>query len=90
MLLLSDHGPEELLDWRAPDEPGLGDRFANLFWARTPGHPDLFPDDVTLVNVLPILFNAYLGTDLPLHPNDLWYGPAQNLDRFVPYVPAAP
>ena len=90
VLVLSDHGPEERLDWRVPTEPGLGHRFANLFWARTPGHPDLFPEDVTLVNVMPILFNAYLGTSLPQQPNDLFYGPTQSLDRFVPYVPARP
>jgi Sulfatase len=87
VILFSDHGPEELLDWREPDEPGEGDRFANMFLARTPGHPDLFPDDVTLVNVLPMLFNAYLGTDLPLHPNDLFYGPTDGIDNFVPYSP---
>ena len=86
VLVLSDHGPEERLDWRAPGEPGLRDRFANLFWARTPTHSGLFPADITLVNVMPILFNAYLGTDLPLHDDDLYYGPAQNLDRFVPYA----
>ena len=85
MIVLSDHGPEELLDWNAPAEPGLGDRFANLFWARTPGQPGLFPDDVTLVNVLPILFNAYLGTQLPLRPNALWFGPTIGVDRFSVY-----
>ncbi len=90
VILLSDHGTEELLDWTNPAEPGLGDRFANLFWARTPGQPALFPDDVTLVNVLPILFNAYLGTQLPLHPNDLWFGPTVGVDAFSRYVPPAP
>jgi sulfatase-like protein len=89
VIVLSDHGPEEKLDWTAPDEPGLSDRFANLFWARTPGKPGLFPDDITLVNVLPILFNSYLGSDLPLHPNDLWFGPAPGNDRFVRYTPPA-
>ncbi len=86
VILLSDHGPAELLDWVAPAEPGLGDRFANLFYARTPGHPDLFPDDVTLVNVLPILFNAYFGTQLPLHANDLWLGPTIGVDLFSRYL----
>ncbi len=37
------------------------------------------------MNVLPILFNAYFGTALPMHSNDLFYGPAQNQDRFMPY-----
>ncbi len=89
-IVFSDHGPEELLDWWDPDEPGLSDRFANMFFARTPGHPGLFPDDITLVNVLPSVFNAYLGTDLPLHANDLFFGPTENLDHFVPYAPQSP
>ena len=87
IILRSDHGPDELINWSNPAEPGLGNRFANLFWARTPGHSGVFPDDVTLVNVLPILFNTYLGTQLPPHPNDLFLGPAGTDGRFVPYVP---
>ena len=87
IVLFSDHGPEERLDWLAPADPGAGDRMANLFWARTPGRQGLFPQDITLVNILPILFNGYLGTSLPLHPNDLFLGPTPNNDRFVPYTP---
>jgi hypothetical protein len=87
VVVMSDHGPDERLDWDVPDEPGLSERFANLFWARTPGHPGLFPDDITLVNILPILFNAYLGSDLPLHPDDLWFGPAPANAHFVKYTP---
>ena len=34
-IVLSDHGPDERLDWWSPAEPGLGDRMANLFWAYT-------------------------------------------------------
>ena len=90
VILLSDHGPDELVDWAAPAEPGLGNRFANLFWARTPGRSGLFPDDVTLVNVLPILFNAYFGTALPLHPDDLFLGPVGTDGTFVRYVPGSP
>jgi hypothetical protein len=89
ILVMSDHGPEERLDWWHPAEPGIGDRMANLFWARTPGRPQLFPNDITLVNVMPILFNAYLGTDLPLHANDLWFGPPVGVNRFIPY-PVSP
>ena len=39
----------------------------NLFAAYTPGQTDLFGEGITPVNVLPILFNAYLDTDLPCH-----------------------
>ena len=87
VIVLSDHGPEERLDFSAPDAAGTHDRMANLFWARTPGKPRLFPNDVTLVNVLPILANAYLGTNLPLHPNDLYLGPIDSSRRFTLYRP---
>jgi hypothetical protein len=85
VIVASDHGPDERLDWSAPVEPGLHDRMANLFWARTPGHEGLFPEAVTLVNVLPILFDAYFGTNLAVHSNDLYFGPFEG--RFLPYEP---
>jgi hypothetical protein len=40
--------------------------FRNFFAARTPGHPDLLPDDISPVNVLSLVENAYLGTDFPM------------------------
>jgi hypothetical protein len=87
VLLLSDHGPDELLDWNHPAEPGQGGRLMNLFWARTPGHDALFAPDISLVNVVPVLFNAYFGTRLPLHPDDLFFGPTDVAPRFAPYRP---
>ena len=33
---------------------------------------------MTLVNVMPILLNRYLGSSLPLHPDDLFFGPEAN------------
>ncbi len=83
VIVFSDHGPDQHLDWANPDEAGIWERTSNLFAWRTPGHPGLFPDDVTLVNVLPTLFNAYLGTTLPLHPDQVWFGPRPQDNRFV-------
>jgi hypothetical protein len=87
VIVLSDHGPEEELDWWHPSDAAIAHRMANLFWSRTPGHANVFPDDVTLVNVLPLLFNAYLGTELPTHPDDLYFGPTPNNSYMVPYTP---
>lgn len=84
VLLFSDHGPEELLDWRDPDPAAIHDRMANFFWWRSPGHASLFPADITLVNVLPILFNTCLGTDIGLHDNDLYFGPYEADPAFTP------
>jgi hypothetical protein len=89
IILLSDHGPEDYLDWSAPEEPGLSYRFANFFWARTPGINDPFPDDVTLVNVFPLLFNALWGVGLPTHGNDMFVGPTPAMPGFEPYIPGA-
>ncbi|KRT60451.1 MAG: hypothetical protein XU10_C0049G0009, partial [Chloroflexi bacterium CSP1-4] len=36
-----------------------------LLAVRAPGRTGLLPDDTTLVNVLPAVFDAYLGTSLP-------------------------
>ncbi len=87
VIAFSDHGPDELLDWDEPDARGMDDRFSNLFWARTPGRTDVFPADVTLVNVMPLLLNRYLDTSLPLHANDLFFGPSDADDHYVPYRP---
>jgi hypothetical protein len=87
IIVFSDHGPEERLDWWAPTEPGVLDRMANLFFARTPGQLDLFPDDISLVNVLPLIANSYLGTSIPIQPDDLYLGPTKVDPRFVPYLP---
>ena len=87
VIVFSDHGPSERLDSWQPTEPGIRDRLANMFWARTPGHPGLFPDDITLVNVLPLLANAYLGTSIPLHPDDIYLGPTPANPYFQAYDP---
>jgi len=73
VIVFSDHGPETRLDKFDPQPDAIHERLANLFAARTPAHPDLFPDDVTLVNVLPLLFGAYLDVDLPEQPNTVYF-----------------
>ena len=74
VIVMSDHGPETRLERSDPQPEAIHDRLANLFAARTPGHAGLFPDDITLVNVLPDLFGAYLDVDLPEQPNTVYFG----------------
>jgi Sulfatase len=81
IIVMSDHGPDEHLDWWDPGSLGVVERTANLFAARTPGHPGLFPD------VLPILFDTYLGANIPLQPNEIWFGPRPQDGRFVRVSP---
>ena len=45
----------------------------SFFVARTPGHPGLFPADMTPVNLLPRLLNAYAGANLPLAPETSYW-----------------
>jgi hypothetical protein len=60
--------------------------FRNFFAARTPGHEDLFPDDVSPVNVLPMLENTYLATSFPIRQYEAWEskGLLLNLARWLP------
>ena len=74
VLVLSDHGPETRLERSDPQPDAIHERLANLFAARTPAYPDLFPDDITLVNVLPHLVGAYLDVNLPEQPDTVYFG----------------
>jgi hypothetical protein len=44
-------------------------RVDNLFAALTPGHPGLFGPAPTLINVFPVLLDAYLGAGIPQRPD---------------------
>jgi hypothetical protein len=60
IILFSDHG--------ARYEEGPSDEhFRTFFAARTPTRERLFADEVSLVDVFPILFGAYFGAELPTH-----------------------
>jgi hypothetical protein len=59
IIIFSDHGYRH-------DPMDRDESLRNLFMASTPGHPRLFPEDTTLVNVFPTLLNAYFDAGLPL------------------------
>jgi hypothetical protein len=84
IVVFSDHGPEERLDWWAPEPGPVADRMANFFAARTPGEAQVFPDDVSLVNVMPLLLNAYFGTSIPLADDRQFFGPGPGSDLLLP------
>jgi hypothetical protein len=61
--------------------------FRNFFAARTPGHQGLFPADVSPVNVLVAIENAYLHTSFPIRDYEAWEikgGTLLNLERWLP------
>jgi hypothetical protein len=61
--------------------------FRNFFAARTPGHPGLFPDDISPVNVLPMIENTYLGAELPIRDYEAWESKDNFLLRLVRWLP---
>jgi hypothetical protein len=62
VVIWSDHG--SLTGLGPPEE-----RVRNFLAARTPGFPSLFGQKPSPVQMLPMLWNAYLGTDLPVVPS---------------------
>ena len=78
ILVFSDHGAS--LDITSANAE---ERLRNLFAAYTPDHPNLFPDDHTLVNTLPILSGAYLSEDVRRAPEQAWF---ERPDRPLEYV----
>jgi hypothetical protein len=79
IILFSDHGAR--FDSQVTDE-----YYRTFFAARTPGQDGLFPDDVSPVNVLPLLENAYFGASLPIHDYQAWESGRLDLD-LVPRKP---
>ena len=77
IILFSDHG----LRHDPLDEEEM---LRSLFLSLTPGHQDLFPDDVTPINVVPRLLNAYVGAAIPLAPEDSFWLDIGQLDETGP------
>lgn len=74
VVLFSDHGARY-------DRNDRAEQFKTFFAARTPHHDELFPADVSPVNIFPTLFNAYFDAELPLQPYRAWWAePATPLD----------
>jgi hypothetical protein len=67
ILVFSDHGLRF-------DRTDSAEHFRNLLTAHTPGHPRLFGQAPTLINVVPELLNAYFDADIPMLPDTLYDG----------------
>jgi hypothetical protein len=68
IVLFADHGSASAVDWNATqpadaDPARLLERTGTLFAALTPEREDVFPDDVSPVDIFRLLFDAYYGTD---------------------------
>jgi hypothetical protein len=71
IVVMADHGSRSRGNIGSLTGADVHERFGTLFAAYTPGHPGLFGEVVTPVNVFAVLFDAYLGTSLPRHPDRL-------------------
>ena len=65
VIIMSDHGARYSLV--EPEE-----HFRTFLAARTPGHPDLYPDDESSVNILRRLVDAYFDADVDPLPYRSW------------------
>ena len=68
IVLFSDHGSASVVDWNRThtadaDPARVLERTGNFFAAITPGREDVFPDDISPVDIFRLLYDAYFGTD---------------------------
>jgi hypothetical protein len=68
IVLFSDHGSASVVDWNEietvqADPARVLERTGNFFAALTPGRENVFPDDVSPVDLFRLLFDAYFDTD---------------------------
>ncbi len=83
ILLQADHGSAMLLDFEAPEDSCLRERYSNFAAYYLPGKgPDVIPQDITPVNLFRIIFNEYFGAHLDLLENRQYF--IKGYDRFNP------
>lgn len=69
IVLFADHGSASRTDWNATSpvtaDPAIVlERTGTLFAALTPGREDVYPEEVSPVDLFRLLFDAYFDTDL--------------------------
>ena len=88
VVVMSDHGPGSDFSWTDPSGSDYVARASNLMAAYTPGHPGLIGERLTPVNLLPTLFDAYLGVHVDRKPDSIWAWRTSYIDAIeAPPVP---
>ncbi len=90
IVVFSDHGPGTGFDQAKPLESDLVERSSIILAAYTPGNPGLFATATTPVNILPKLFNAFLGMQVPEQPNTTFAWRDSKLDTVAVEPSTAP
>ena len=85
IVIFSDHGTDLGWDDDSPMTSDLAERSSSLLASLTPGHPDLFKEPTTPVNIIGTLTNAYMGTSVPRQP-DVTYAFDGSVLNVVPIV----
>ena len=80
IVIFSDHGTGTGFDHLHPLESDLVERTSNILAASTPGHPGLFAEPATPVNILPMLLRAYFDQAVPLNEDLVWAWRESKLD----------
>ncbi len=70
IVIFSDHGTDVGWDDSTPMTSDLAERTSSFLASLTPGHPDLFKEPTTPVNIIGTLTNAYMGTKVPRQPDE--------------------
>lgn len=90
VIVMSDHGSESRLDWADSSRSDLQERFSNFFAARTPSKPLIFPNDITPINIFPILFDAYFDEAIPPLEARFFLSPTDDKLEFTEIPDPAP
>ncbi len=80
IVIFSDHGTGTGFDHLRPLESDLVERTSNILAASTPGHPGLFAEPATPVNIVPMLLRAYFDQPIPLNDDSVWAWRDSKLD----------
>jgi hypothetical protein len=77
IVLMGDHGSRY-------DQANRDEWFRNFLAVRSPGFRRVLGTAPTSVNILPAIFNAYLGTSLPYWSTDQFSGTGTEMQRIAP------
>ncbi len=84
IVLQGDHGPASTLDWEHPENTNLRERFSILNAYHLPGKGSAgLYDGITPVNTFRLIFNEYLGTDLELLEDRIYFSTWDRPYQFI-------
>lgn len=75
IVVQGDHGPGSMFDLYSAASSCLAERYSILNAYYLPGHADRLYPGITPVNTFRLIFDAYLGADLPLLPDASYFAP---------------